>query len=63
MKLFKAMSVPTLLLGSELCVQVQKYLNKNQSEKINILRIVQDYTVLDTIRNEDIRRGVDNKPI
>lgn len=54
-KLYKVMATPILMYGSESWVPSQKEVKKIQTAEMRFLRRVQGCTLLDKIRNEDIR--------
>jgi len=54
-KLYKTMAVPSLMFGSETWVDTKRNQSKIQSAEIKFLRRVKGCTILDQIRNDDIR--------
>ena len=50
------MAVPTLLYGSEIWTLGSKDLSRIQAAEMKFLRSIKGCTILDKIRNEDIRR-------
>ena len=53
--MYTVMAVPTLLYGSQTGVPTQRDLNKIHYIEMRFYRIVKGSTVLDIIKNEDIR--------
>ena len=62
-KVFKTMIKPAMTYGSECWAVNKKDENKLNSAEMTMLRWARGKTRLDYIRNEDIRKGADVKPV
>ena len=56
MKMYKVIVAPRLLYGNKTWMGIRKYLNKIQSSEIKFLRSVKGCSILDKIKNEEIRK-------
>ena len=57
------MAIPTLLYGSETCTFKKSDKTAIQSSERKFLRSVKGYSIMDNIRNEDIRKELKIMPV
>lgn len=58
LKFYKVMAIPVLLYGSETWTLKSQDLNRIQVSEMRHLRSIKGYTIMDKIRNEDIREDL-----
>lgn len=63
MKFFRTMAIPILLYGSETWTLRKEEERAIQTSEMRFLRSVKGCRIIDKIRNEDIRRELNSKPL